>query len=76
MANSWTELWSFGLGRSQVRCGVARTEEGFTVEVWRSDCCIESEQYPTREMAVRAALACERRYHPDRIRLQLKGEQR
>jgi hypothetical protein len=62
MPDSWTELWSFGVGRSRIYCGIARTEEGFAVDVFCGDWCIESEPHRTRAVAVRAALARERRY--------------
>lgn len=64
MADSWTELWSVRAGRSRTYCGVARTDDGFAVDVFRDDTCIASEEHATREMAVRAALARERRYRP------------
>ena len=63
MADSWTELWSIGAGRSRIYCGIARTEEGFAVDVFHGDWCIDSEVHATRATAVRAALARERQYH-------------
>jgi hypothetical protein len=60
MADSWTELWSIRAGRSRTYCGVARTADGFAVDVFRDDMCIASEEHATREKAVRAALARER----------------
>jgi hypothetical protein len=66
MADFWTELWSVRAGRSRTYCGVARTEDGFAVDVFRDDTCIASEEHATRELAVRAALARERRYRPSR----------
>jgi len=60
MADTWTELWSVRAGRSRTYCGVARTEEGFAVDVFRDDTCIDTEEHATRELAVRAALARER----------------
>jgi hypothetical protein len=69
MTESWTELWSVRTGRSRTYCGVARTEDGFVVGVFRDDTRIASEEHATRERAVRAALARERDFRkPGTIR--------
>lgn len=62
MANWWTELWTSGSGRDRVYCGVARTEEGFAVDLFRGDICLDSWVHPTREAAVKAALELERQH--------------
>jgi hypothetical protein len=66
LTDFWTELWSVRAGRSRTYCGVARTEDGFAVDVFRDDTCIASGEYATREMAVRAALARERDFRGSR----------
>ncbi len=73
MANWWTEMWTSGSGRERVYCGIARTEEGFAVDLFRGDTCLDSWVYLTREAAVRAALDLERqhagRMPPDTMRM-------
>jgi hypothetical protein len=62
MIEWWTEMWSFGQGRSRVYCGVAETDEGFAVDVFYGDTCLESFEKPTRGEAVRAAGELRRQY--------------
>ena len=58
----WTEIWSVGRGSNRVYCGIARTEEGFAVDLFRGDTCIESRVLENRIDAVKAAGALERRH--------------
>lgn len=58
----WTEIWSVGRGANRLYCGVALTEEGFAVDVFRGDTCLDSWIFETREAAVKAAAAQERRH--------------
>lgn len=62
MVRWWTEIWSVGVGLSRRYCGVARTEEGYAVDLFEGDTCLESEVYATRKEAVRRALAMEPGY--------------
>lgn len=55
MADWWTEEWSVGTGRSRVYCGIARTDDGYAVDVFRGDTCIDSFVFDTRTDARRAA---------------------
>ena len=57
MARSWTEVWSVGSGQSRRYCGIARTQEGYAVDVFEGDTCLESEVHATRKDAVERALA-------------------
>ena len=57
MVNWWAEEWSFGSGRSRVSCGISRTEEGYAVQVFRGDSCVESFVYPSRAEAAEVAHA-------------------
>lgn len=56
----WTEIWSVGRGPNRVYCGIACTEEGFAVDLFRGDTCIESRVLESRADAVKAAGALER----------------
>jgi hypothetical protein len=55
MADWWAEEWSVGTASSRVYCGIARTEEGYAVDVFRGDTCIDSFVFNTRTDARRAA---------------------
>jgi hypothetical protein len=55
MVNWWTEEWSFGSGASRVSCGISHTEEGYAVEVFRGDTCMESFVYTSRAEALQVA---------------------
>ena len=61
----WTEIWSVGGGSNRVYCGVALTEEGFAVDLFRGDTCIESRVLASRMDAVQAAGALECRHSRD-----------
>jgi hypothetical protein len=58
----WTEIWSVGRGSDRVYCGIARTEDGFAVDLFCGDTCIESRVVETRADAVKTAGALERRH--------------
>lgn len=53
---SWTEVWTTGHGHTRSYCGIARTEDGFAVDVFVGDSCIASSTYATRREAETAAL--------------------
>jgi hypothetical protein len=61
----WTEIWSVGRGTNRVYCGIARTEEGFAVDVFRGDTCVDSRVVDSRTAAVKAAATLERRHTRD-----------
>ena len=54
MGNWWAEEWSFGSGRSRASCGISRTDEGYAVDLFRGDTCVESFVFPTRAEALEA----------------------
>ena len=62
MSGWWTPIWTVGSGPNRLYCGIARTEDGFAVDVFRGDTCIDSVEYATRKEAVREAAAFERQY--------------
>jgi hypothetical protein len=62
MAKPWTELWSFGSGAQRSYCVIERTEEGFALDVFRGDTCIESDVFETRDQAERVARGLEAQY--------------
>lgn len=70
MSGWWTPMWSIGAGANRVYCGIARTEEGFAVDVFRGDTCLESLVFERRTEAVRGAAAFERQYVHQPVRLQ------
>lgn len=55
MVDWWTEEWAIGTGQSRVYCGISRTEEGYAVDVFRGDTCIDSFVFNTQHDAKRAA---------------------
>ena len=55
MIDWWAEEWSIGTGQTRVYCGIARTEDGYAVDVFRGDTCIDSFVFNTRADARRAA---------------------
>ena len=59
---SWTEIWSEGHGRSRSYCGIAGTEDGFAVDLFRGDTCLSSSTYGTWQEAEQAAEALRERY--------------
>jgi hypothetical protein len=56
------EVWSIGEGGSRVYCGVATTDEGFAVDVFRGDTCLESADCATYGEAVHRAGELRARY--------------
>lgn len=63
----WREIWSFGEGPSRVYCGIAKTSEGFAVDVFQGDTCVESETFATRIEAAFAVDLFRRRYAGDSL---------
>jgi hypothetical protein len=55
-------MWSFGIGANRIYCGIARTEDGFAVDVFRGDTCIESLEFGTQAEALKGAAEFERQY--------------
>lgn len=62
MTETWTELWSIGSGRSRTYCGIAHTEDGFAVDVFDGDICVESHHYNTSTDATCVAIALKDQY--------------
>jgi hypothetical protein len=62
MARWWTEIWTRGTGRTRTYCGIARTPEGFAVDVFHGDTCLESAVYRDRDTASRAAASLRSSY--------------
>ena len=58
----WTEVWSAGRGKDRSYCGIAETEEGFAVDVFHGDTCVDSSIHPNRKDAERAAQALRGRF--------------
>ena len=54
MARSWNEVWSFGAGPGRMYCGISRTAEGYAVDLFCGDTCLDSFNYDTRVDAARA----------------------
>ncbi len=55
MVNWWAEEWSLGTGPARISCGIARTDEGYAVDVFKGDTCVESFLYRSRSEALQAA---------------------
>lgn len=66
MRNWWTEIWSIPGRAGRTYCGIARTPDGFALDVFRGDICIASTLHATWGEAEREALALKRRYRPRR----------
>ena len=62
MADSWTEKWSVGRGRTRKYCGVAQTEDGFAVDVFDGDTCVFSQIFGSKKEAEASALSLKARY--------------
>jgi hypothetical protein len=58
----WREVWSVGDGPSRTYCGIARTPEGYAVDVFEGDDCVESEAFESRLEAAYAVDLFRRRY--------------
>lgn len=63
----WREVWSVGEGRRRVYCGIARTPDGYAVDVFEGDSCIESDTFPSRLEAAYAVDMFRRRYAPQSV---------
>lgn len=59
---SWTEIWSAGQGRSRSYCGIAVTDDGFAVDVFHGDTCVDSSLHDAWEMALDHARQMRARY--------------
>jgi len=64
----WTEAWSFGSGRSRMYCGISRTDEGYAVDVFSGDTCVDSVPCRTRADAARITQELKRAYQSGRAR--------
>jgi hypothetical protein len=62
MRNWWTEMWSVGEGRDRTYCGIARTPDGFALDVFRGDTCLASTLHESWSAAEQEATALKRRY--------------
>lgn len=62
VGNWWTEMWSIGEGADRTYCGIARTPEGFALDVFRGDHCLGSTVHGTWREAEHEASALKRRY--------------
>jgi hypothetical protein len=62
MTGAWTEIWSFGRGSARTYCGIARTEEGFAVDVFHGFTCLETTTHATYEDARVEAKTARTRY--------------
>lgn len=62
MRRWWKEVWSAGSGPSRTYCGIARTVDGYAVDLFRGDSCLASEIHGTRAEAERAAAGLSRGY--------------
>lgn len=60
--NWWTELWSIGEGAGRTYCGIARTPEGFALDVFRGDNCLSSTIHASWREAEHEASALKRRH--------------
>lgn len=62
MTDWWREVWSEGQGARRLYCGIAKTPEGYAVDVFRGDVCIFSETYRSRFAAAEAVDVARLRY--------------
>lgn len=62
MRNWWTEMWAIDDGPDRTYCGIARTPDGFALDVFRGDNCIASTLHATWREAEREASVLKRRY--------------
>ena len=67
MNDAWREVWSVGTGRSRLYCGIAKTVDGYAVDVFEGDTCVESATFLTRLEAAHAVDECRRLYAPPRV---------
>lgn len=64
----WTEVWSFDDDQGRVYGGIANTPDGYAVDVFENDTCVESDTYITREEAESAALKLRHHYEFTHLR--------
>ena len=64
MKDWWREVWSVGQGQTRKYCGIAKTEDGYAVDVFEGDTCLESVSFVTRLEAAYAVDAFRRSYGP------------
>ena len=64
MVKWWKEVWTAGEGAGRTYCGIARTVEGYAVDLFRGDSCIASELHETCDESERAASELSRRHAP------------
>ena len=69
----WREVWSVGHGPSRRYCGIAKTAEGFAVDVFEGDTCLESRTFATRLEAAYAVDAVRAAYAPESTEAVLQG---
>jgi len=62
MAGWWAEEWSFGRGHTRTYCGITRTEEGYAVDVFRGDTCVDTFGYDSLNEARRIAQSLKLQY--------------
>jgi hypothetical protein len=62
MRNWWTEMWSIGEGPDRTYCGIARTPDGFALDVFRGDTCLASTLHESWSQAEREASTLKRRH--------------
>lgn len=55
MTKWWKEVWSVGSGARRLYCGIARTVDGYAVDLFRGDECIASDLFAARPEAEQAA---------------------
>lgn len=58
----WREVWSVGEDRQRTYCGIARTPDGYAVDVFNGDTCVESEVFSSRLEAAYAVDRFRRQY--------------
>ncbi len=59
---SWTEVWSAGSGPARSYCGIAVTEDGFAVDVFHGDTCVDSTVHASWAEAEQQARAMRTRH--------------
>ena len=69
----WREVWSFGHGVERRYCGIAKTAEGYAVDVFEGDTCLESVTVTTRLEAAYAVDEFRRTYAPSATEAVLAG---
>jgi hypothetical protein len=62
MGTRWAEQWVLGSGRSRVACGISRTEDGFAVDLFHGETCVDSFFYRTRADAERITRSLKLQY--------------